>query len=386
MKFFDIDKKIWSYIIGIAILVVCILNLDKVGQVFSVIWNAVQVLVFGGMIAYVLNLVMNRIEKLLEKTNNKIILKIKRAVSLLVSLCFVALIIYFVLAIVIPTLGQAAQVLIDVLPRYFNDVVHFLTNLFENNPHVVDMINSLEINWKELIDQTISFLGTGIGNVLGSTFNMVNIVVSSVVNSLLAIIFAIYVLLEKERFIRLYHRLGNLYLGKERKDKLTEALKVINQSFGAFIGGQCIEATILGTLCAIGMYLLNMPYPLMIGVLVGLINIIPMIGAYIGGAIGMFMVFTVDPMMSLGFLVYLCILQQFESNLIYPRVVGSSVGLPGIYVMMSVVVFGSLAGIPGMFLGIPTVASIYKLARIHVSNKEKELEIKNLESKTSVKS
>ena len=136
---------------------------------------------------------------------------------------------------------------------------------------------------------------------------------------------------------------------------------------------------------SMGMYLLNMPYPLMIGVLVGLINIIPMIGAYIGGAIGMFMVFTVDPMMSLGFLVYLCILQQFESNVIYPRVVGSSVGLPGIYVMMTVVVFGSLAGIPGMFLGIPTVASIYKLAKIHIQNKEKELETKKLESKTSVK-
>lgn len=114
--------------------------------------------------------------------------------------------------------------------------------------------------------------------------------ISSVVNAVLSIIFAIYVLLDKNRFIRLYHRLGDLYLGKERKDKLTDALQIINQSFGSFIGGQCIEATILGTLCATGMYLLNMPYPLMIGVLVGLINIIPMIGAYIGGAIGMFMV------------------------------------------------------------------------------------------------
>lgn len=385
MKFFDIDKKIWTYIIGIAILVVCILNLDKVGQTIGVIWNAVKVLVFGGMIAYVLNLVMNRIEKLLEKSKNKFVLKIKRVISLLASLCCVALIIYFVLAIVIPTLGQAGQVLIDVLPQYFNDTIKFLSNLFENNPHIVEMINGLEINWKEMIDQTLSFLGNGLGNVLGSTFNMVNIVVNSVFNTILSIIFAIYVLLDKERFIRLYHRLGDLYLGKDRKDKLTSALKIINQSFGSFIGGQCIEATILGTLCATGMYLLNMPYPLMIGVLVGLINIIPMIGAYIGGAIGMFMVFTVDPMMSLGFLVYLCILQQFESNVIYPRVVGSSVGLPGIYVMMTVVIFGSLAGIPGMFLGIPTVASIYKLAKIHIQNKEKELETKKLESKTSVK-
>lgn len=385
MKLFDIDKKIWSYIIGIAFIVVCILNLDRVGQIFSVLWNATKVLVFGGMLAYVLNLVMSRIESLFEKSKKALLLKFKRGLSLLISLCLVAFIIYFILAIVIPTLGQASQVLINVLPRYFNDIVRFLTNLFENNPNIVEMINNMQINWKDLIDQSISFLGSGIGNVLGSTFNVVNIVVSSVFNAILTIIFAIYVLLDKERFIRLYHRLGNLYLGKERKDKLTETLRVIDRSFGAFIGGQCIEATILGTLCATGMYLLHMPYPLMIGILVGLINIIPMIGAYIGGAIGMFMVFTVDPMLSLGFLVYLCILQQFESNVIYPRVVGSSVGLPGIYVMMTVVIFGSLAGIPGMFLGIPTVASIYKLTRIHIENKEKELEIKNTESKTSVK-
>lgn len=381
MKSFGTDKKIWAYILGIAFLTVCILNLEQVGKVLSVLWSAIKVLVFGGMIAYVLNLVMNRIEKFFGRFHNKFITRFNTALSLLASLLFVVLVIYILLAIVIPALGQAGQVLIRVLPQYFQDIQKFLTNLFENNPNVVEAIGNLEIDWKDLIDQSISFLGHGIGNVLGSTFNVVNIVISSVVNAVLSIIFAIYVLLDKNRFIRLYHRLGDLYLGKERKDKLTDALQIINQSFGSFIGGQCIEATILGTLCATGMYLLNMPYPLMIGALVGLINIIPMIGAYIGGAIGMFMVFTVDPMLSLGFLVYLCILQQFESNIIYPRVVGSSVGLPGIYVMMTVVVFGSLAGIPGMFLGIPTVASIYKLTRIHIENKEKELK-----SKTSVKS
>ena len=381
MKSFGTDKKIWAYILGIAFLTVCILNLEQVGKVLSVLWSAIKVLVFGGMIAYVLNLVMNRIEKFFGRFHNKFITRFNTALSLLASLLFVVLVVYILLAIVIPALGQAGQVLIRVLPQYFQDIQKFLTNLFENNPNVVEAIGNLEIDWKDLIDQSISFLGHGIGNVLGATFNVVNIVISSVVNAVLSIIFAIYVLLDKNRFIRLYHRLGDLYLGKERKDKLTDALQIINQSFGSFIGGQCIEATILGTLCAIGMYILHMPYPLMIGALVGLINIIPMIGAYIGGSIGMFMVFTVDPMLSLGFLVYLCILQQFESNIIYPRVVGSSVGLPGIYVMMTVVVFGSLAGIPGMFLGIPTVASIYKLTRIHIENKEKELK-----SKTSVKS
>ena len=145
---------------------------------------------------------MNRIEKTFRKSKNKFVLKIKRVISLLASLCFVALIIYFVLAIVIPTLGQAGQVLIDVLPQYFNDTIKFLSNLFENNPHIVEMINGLEINWKEMIDQTLSFLGNGLGNVLGSTFNMVNIVVNSVFNTILSIIFAIYVLLDKKTFYK----------------------------------------------------------------------------------------------------------------------------------------------------------------------------------------
>lgn len=374
MKQMNLDKQIWKYIIGIACIIVCIMYLDKVGSLLSFIWNAVKVLVYGGMIAYVLNLIMTRIERLIEKLKQPILYKIKRPLALLLSLLIIGTIIYLLLAIVIPALAEASQVLLRVLPGYFNDLQKLLIDLFENNPQIVKILENMEIDWKKLLDQAFAFLGTGISSVVGSTFSIMNVVIGILFDALLSIILAIYILLDKERFIRLYYRLSKLYLKQNQRDKLTHALRVIHQSFSAFIGGQCIEATILGGLCATGMYILRMPYPLMIGVLVGLINIIPMIGAYIGGAIGMFMVFTVNPMLSLGFLVYLCILQQFESNVIYPRVVGNSVGLPGIYVMITVVVFGSLAGIIGMLLGIPLMASIYKLAKLHVENKEKQLE------------
>lgn len=374
MKQMNLDKQIWKYIIGIACIVVCIMYLDKVGSLLSFIWNAVKVLVYGGMIAYVLNLIMTRIERLIERLKQPILYKIKRPLALLLSLLIIGTIIYLLLAIVIPALAEASQVLLRVLPGYFNDLQKLLIDLFENNPQIVKILENMEIDWKKLLDQAFAFLGTGISSVVGSTFSIMNVVIGILFDALLSIILAIYILLDKERFIRLYYRLSKLYLKQNQRDKLTHALRVIHQSFSAFIGGQCIEATILGGLCATGMYILHMPYPLMIGVLVGLINIIPMIGAYIGGAIGMFMVFTVNPMLSLGFLVYLCILQQFESNVIYPRVVGNSVGLPGIYVMITVVVFGSLAGIVGMLLGIPLMASIYKLTKLHVENKEKQLE------------
>lgn len=374
MKQMNLDKQIWKYIIGIACIIVCIMYLDKVGSLLSFIWNAVKVLVYGSMIAYVLNLIMTRIERLIERLKQPILYKIKRPLALLLSLLIIGTIIYLLLAIVIPALAEASQVLLRVLPGYFNDLQKLLIDLFENNPQIVKILENMEIDWKKLLDQAFAFLGTGISSVVGSTFSIMNVVIGILFDALLSIILAIYILLDKERFIRLYYRLSKLYLKQNQRDKLTHALRVIHQSFSAFIGGQCIEATILGGLCATGMYILRMPYPLMIGVLVGLINIIPMIGAYIGGAIGMFMVFTVNPMLSLGFLVYLCILQQFESNVIYPRVVGNSVGLPGIYVMITVVVFGSLAGIIGMLLGIPLMASIYKLAKLHVENKEKQLE------------
>ena len=365
-------RNLWIYIFGITIIIIGLIKLDTLISMVSILWNACRVLVFGAMMAFVINLVMAKIEKRLGFMK-----KGKRATSLLLSLILIFLFVYFLITLVVPSLSEAIGVIVAVLPKYFENTQKFLVNLFENNPQLAESINNLDINWKNLIQSGINVLSTGVTNVVGTTFNVVTIIVNSVFNFVLMFIFAIYVLLEKERFVRLYHRLTNLYLSETVKRRMDKCLNIINQTFSAFIGGQCIEATILGTLCTLGMIILRMPYPAMIGTLVGVINIIPMIGAYIGGAIGMFMVFTVSPIMSLWFLLYLCILQQIESNVIYPHVVGNSVGLPGIYVMMTVVIFGSLAGIPGMFLGIPTMASVYKIGVLYLNRKERLKEMGN---------
>ena len=350
-------RNLWIYIFGITIIIIGLIKLDTLISMVSILWNACRVLVFGAMMAFVINLVMAKIEKCLGFMK-----KGKRATSLLLSLILIFLFVYFLITLVVPSLSEAIGVIVQVLPKYFENAQKFLVDLFENNPQLADSINNLDIDWKNLIQSGINVLSTGVTNV-------VTVIVNSVFNFVLMFIFAIYVLLEKERFVQLYHRLTKLYLSETVKRRMDKCLNIINQTFSAFIGGQCIEATILGTLCTLGMIILRMPYPAMIGTLVGVINIIPMIGAYIGGAIGMFMVFTVSPIMSLWFLLYLCILQQIESNVIYPHVVGNSVGLPGIYVMMTVVIFGSLAGIPGMFLGIPTMASVYKIGVLYLNRK-----------------
>lgn len=373
MDYKKIDKMIMKYLIIIVFLILAVTNMNFIVKSIHLVFTAFANILFAGMIAYVINIIMSRIEKIIIKTERSFLIKRKRMFAVILSLVIIALIFYLLINLIVPEFLKAVSVLLETIPTYAEQLRVFLVNTFENMPDISQSINNLQLNWKGIVDNFITIASNGLGSVLGTTFNIVGSIMGSIFNMLLVVVFAIYLLIEKDRFIRLYDRLTTLYLRKEQRKKIDVVLKVTHQSFSSFIGGQCIEAAILGSLCAVGMMILQMPYAIMIGTLVGTINIIPIIGAYIGGAIGVFMVFTVSPMQAIGFLIYLIVLQQFESNVIYPRVVGNSVGLPGIYVLASVIVFGAVAGIPGMFLGIPTVASLYKLLRMHIIKKENEL-------------
>ncbi|MFQ9924086.1 MAG: AI-2E family transporter [Beduini sp.] len=373
MDYRKIDKLIMKYLIIIVLLILAVTNMNFIINSISLVFTAFANIILAAMIAYVINIIMSRIEKLIVKTDQPFLIKRKRIFGVVLSLVTIVLIFYLLINLIVPEFLKAVTVLIETIPTYAEQLRVFLIDAFENMPDISQYLNNLQLNWKGIVDNFLTIAGNGLGSVLGTTFNIVSSIMGSLFNLLLIIVFAIYLLIDKDRFIHLYYRLTTLYLSDDQRKKIGVVLKVTHQSFSSFIGGQCIEAAILGSLCALGMMILQMPYAIMIGTLVGTINIIPIIGAYIGGAIGVFMVFTVSPMQALAFLVYLIILQQFESNVIYPRVVGNSVGLPGIYVLASVIVFGAVAGIPGMFLGIPTVASLYKLLRMHIIKKENAL-------------
>lgn len=378
MNYKQIDKMVMKYILIIAGLTIVIFNFHALLSYISMIIGAFSNIIFAAMLAYVINIIMSRIENLLEKINHPTIQKLKRPLSLLLSIVVILLVFYTLIRLIVPEFVKAMSVLTQVLPTYFNQLQSFLTDVFSGIPNLSASIEAIQIDWKSLFSNVLSFAGNGIGSVIDTTFNLVSLITNSLFNFLLIFIFSLYLLLDKERFKRLYYRLIKIYLSKDQQNKLNQALSIIHQSFSSFIGGQCIEAVILGSLCTLGMIILRLPYAPMIGTLVGSINIIPIIGAYAGGAIGVFMVFTVSPQQAIIFLIYLCILQQIESNLIYPRVVGNSVGLPGVFVLASVMVFGTLAGIPGMFLGIPIVASVYKLSRLYIESKEKKMEALSL--------
>ncbi|MCB5955234.1 AI-2E family transporter [Enterococcus sp. CWB-B31] len=370
MNNLSIDKMIKKYLIIGTIIVLGLLNFQTILKWGQNLLGAFSNIIFAILLAYVINLIMSRIEKLFEKVREKKIYRFKRALSLLASLILLVIIIATFFGLVFPTIFESINMLLASLPKTFNQIQEFLTAIFKNNPEIEKNLKLLELDWKSFLQNIFSFVGGGVANTVDILINLISTLIGSLFNFLLIFVFAIYLLVDKERFIHLYKRLSKLYFPKKIQQRTNLVLLIIHQTFSAFITGQCLEAVILGTLCATGMFLFNMPYPVLVGTLVGVINIIPIVGAYVGGAIGMFLVFTVNPVLSLWFLVYLVILQQFESNFIYPRVVGNSVGLPGIYVLGSVIVFGPLAGIPGMFLGIPFTASIYKLGKIYIQREE----------------
>jgi predicted PurR-regulated permease PerM len=234
-----------------------------------------------------------------------------------------------------------------------------------------DAITSLTaINWQEKMTEVMSVVASGVGGVAQAAMGAVSATVSGIAKFLIALIFAIYLLMGKETLGKQVNRLMDNYLLTSWNETIRYIVRVFDNSFHKFIVGQCIEAVVLGVLCILGMSLLRLPYAMMIGTLIGFTALIPVAGAYIGAGVGAFMILTVSPVKALIFLIFVVILQQLEGNLIYPKVVGSSIGLPGIWVLAAVTIGGGLMGIPGMLLGVPTVAAIYQLLKNNLNKKE----------------
>lgn len=361
----------WTLILVLVAAVLFILNFPAVLKWIGLLWNAALPLILGGCLAFVLNLIMDPMEHWFRRYSPAFEKK-ARPLAITISLFIFLGIITLLCILVLPQLVESIQLLVQTIPGYMKDLQVFLSNLFKDHPQIADSINSLNIDWNSMFQKITGFLSSGVQGALNSAFSVVTSITSATINSIIMLIFAIYILADKERFVRIYHRLCSLYLTKEKEARLTHILVTFDSSFRSFVIGQCTDALILGTMCTVGMWIFRLPYAPMIGTLVGVTNIIPMIGAFIGGGIGCFLVFTVSPMKALVFLIFLCVIQQFESNVIYPRIVGNSVGLPGIFVTMVIVIGGALAGVAGMVMGIPIAAAVYKLVSQYFVRKEIE--------------
>lgn len=330
--------------------------------------SAAAPLLIGCVIAYILNLPMSAFERIFwPNSKKKFANKIRRPVCVVAAVVALLAIVALVVWLVVPQLVSCVQLLIDEVPDFFNRQVKRMKELGIFSPEVIGTLEN--IDWPKLIDQIGGAITSGIGDMAEAVYSAVSSVFSGVVTGVVSVIFSVYLLLGKETLFRQYHKLVGRYVKESWYRKVDYVADVLNKCFRRFIVGQCTEALILGVLCMVGMWILRLPYASMIGALIAFTALVPVVGAFIGGAVGAFMILTVSPVKALVFLIFLVILQQLEGNIIYPKVVGTSLGLPAIWVLAAVTVGGSVLGVGGMLLGVPVAAAVYRIVREQV-NKE----------------
>lgn len=348
------------------VLFLCIYYWSNVVSLFSILLSAATPLLVGCVIAYLLNILMSFYEKhYFIHSSKPAVNKSRRPVCLFASFITLIAIIILIVCLIVPELGACFQLLFAEVPAALDAAVSWIKSL---NIVPEDIVASLEsIDWKSKVEQTVSILTAGVGNAMGTVINTVVSVISGIVTFFLALIFAIYLLIGKEKLTHQLGKVTNCYMKPALREKLTHTLSVLNDCFHRYIVGQCTEALILGGLCTLGMLILRLPYATMIGALIAFTALIPVAGAYIGAGVGAFMIFTVSPVKAVIFLIFIVVLQQLEGNLIYPRVVGSSLGLPAIWVLSAVTIGGGLLGIAGMLIGVPITAAAYRLLKEKVN-------------------
>ena len=369
------NKKFIWFTVGLILLILCVKYSDGILEFIGLLSSLITPLLLGCVIAYILNILVTQIERIpCFRKEGTIFYKIRRPVSILVSLTVVLAIAALVILIVIPQLVQAIGVIVQEIPAVVSEITAWLSSSDRDWPQLQKFLESLNVNWPQILQKAASYLTNGLSSVFSSTVYILGTISSMVVTAVVALIFSIYILSGKEKLFHQFQTLARTYLKEKIYTKVGLVLETAHATFTKFIVGQCTEAVILGSLCTIGMLLFRFPYATMVGTLIGATALLPVVGAYLGAAVGAFMIFTVNPLQAIGFLIFIAILQQLEGNLIYPRVVGSSVGLPGIWVLAAVTVGGGLGGIIGMLLAVPVTATLYKLLQKDVQKRKAALQ------------
>ncbi len=327
--------------------------------------SAASPLIIGAVIAYVANILMSFYERhFFAKSKKPVFAKLRRPACMALAFLTAVAAIVWMLTTVLPELAKCVELLISSLPAALSKAYAWLDEKFQVGTLLAEMnltAPGADFDWKTAITNTVSFVMTGVGGAAKVAVTAVSSMASTVVTLFLAIVFAIYLLVGKETLGGQFVRVSRTYLGETFTNRALYILKVLDDSFHSFIVGQCTEALILGALCFIGMMIFGFSNAATISIMVGFTALIPIAGAYIAAVVGAFMLFVESPLSALLFLIFLVVLQQIEGNLIFPRVVGESIGLPGVWVLAAVTVGGGVMGIPGMLIGVPLASAAYRL-------------------------
>lgn len=370
-------KQIRGLILFTAVVIVCLWKFDTVIAVLRFVLNVVYPFLLGGAIAFVLNVPMNFVECHICKTKTKY----ARGISLMVVLLGVTGILALVLFGLIPQLADTFANLGRSMQAFIPQVQEWADHWFHNNKEIMSFVNNLEFDWNKIMDAGMQFLRNGAGSVLESTINTAKNIIGALATFLIAFVFAIYILLQKEKLGRQAKKVLYAFVRKGRAEATLEVLALTYKTFSNFLTGQCVEAIILGAMFVIAMTIFRLPYALLTGIVIAFTALIPIFGAFIGCVVGVFLIFMVSPFKALVFIILFLVLQQIEGNLIYPHVVGNSVGLPSIWVLAAVSVGGSLMGIVGMLIFIPLMSVVYALFRevVYIKLKQKNIYPQNIE-------
>lgn len=379
-------KKIRELIVFTALLVVALWKFDVVLGVLKTIWDIIFPFVLGGAIAFLTNVPMSFLEKKIfekVKKKNKIVRKLERPISLILTIVLVVGVIALVMFGVIPQLTRTMGTLVTSINDFIPQMQSWIGEFFHNNQEIMNLVDQIEFDPDQAIKWGISLLGNGAGNMMNTTMSAVGSIVSGVATFFIAFSFACYILFQKEKLHIQIRKVFFAFFPRQKADTFLKVCSLTYRTFANFLAGQCLEAVILGSMFVVTLSILRMPYALLIGILIAFTALIPIFGAFIGCAVGSFLIFMVNPQQAILFVIVFLVLQQIEGNLIYPHVVGESVGLPSIWVLAAVTIGGNLMGIVGMLVFIPLLSVLYTIFREFVYLRLKKQNIKQV-TKTEI--
>lgn len=357
-------KKLFVLAAGCILFAWLVLDTARATALFSAIWNLISPFVVGAGIAFVFNVPMRAIERQLADLHRP---GFRRALSIVLTILCMVLIIMFVIEMLVPQIRLTVESLSQTIPVFIEGLAAKLMVMMQDHPEMRDWIQEAlkleSLDWNGILKETLGFLGNQVSTVMGSAVSVIGSVTGAIINGVVSTAFAIYCLARKETLARQGRRLLYSLISEQHADQVIRVLRLTNSTFSNFISGQCLEACILGCLFAVAMAIFKMPYISLVSVVIAVTALIPVVGAFVGCILGAFFILVNNPIQALTFVIMFLIIQQLENNLIYPRVVGTSIGLPGMWVLVAVTVGGDLMGVGGMLLMIPVTSVIYALLR-----------------------
>ncbi len=355
------------------------LGLQNLGVVLNAIKIGLGLLtpfIIGIAMAFFLYVPLQMFEKRVFFTDHKVVNAIRRPISILLSILLIGAVIFVVLVLLIPQISESIEVLTRAIPGFFRNLPEWMDQFTKRFPHFNQwLLQNIHIDWNRVGNSAMDWVRSRATGFLGSTISAITYVFGLTFNLVVAFVFAIYLLSSKEKLARQVKGLLYAYLPESRADRIIYIGNLTRKTFYQFVTGQMLEAVIIGLLCFIGMLILRIPFAPIASILVFITSFIPLFGAFIGTGLAAFIIMMESPVKALWFIIFIIVLQQFEGNVIYPRLMGKSIGLPAIWILFAVTMGGAAFGIVGMLLAVPFVSIIYTLLKEAVNNRLEQKEI-----------